>query len=326
MNKLKGIMARRHVRSLAYALLAIFVAAMTFLPFYWAISLSIRNPVEAFTVTGLAVPFVQYKPTLSNWKTELAIGETQRALLNRTVIAVCAAFLAVVIGTPAAYAIGRFDGKVFTTESGKHPFNFGNCFYASQTFNDIPREDGRRIQIAWGQIGHPEMPFNQMMNFPVELTLRTTEEGVRLFAEPVREIELLHGKKHAWFDETLRESENLLKEISGDLFHIRAEFQVGKAREFGFKIRGISVAYDVKGEKLACRGKTATLKPAAGRVHLEILVDRTSIEIFANRGRIYMPIGIIPPDDDRSLKVFTVGDESRINSLEVWELRSAWAN
>ncbi|NQT83183.1 carbohydrate ABC transporter permease [bacterium] len=99
---------RRHISSWAYILLAIFVAAMTFLPFYWAISLSVRNPAEAFTVTGLAVPFVQYKPTLANWKTELATGETQKALVNSTIVAMCAALMTIVIATPAAYAIARF--------------------------------------------------------------------------------------------------------------------------------------------------------------------------------------------------------------------------
>ncbi len=98
----------RRVTFWGYSLLALFVAAVSFLPFYWAISLSIRNPAEAFTVTGLAVPFVQYKPTLANWKTELATGETQKALLNSSVIAICTALLTVVIGTPAAYAIARF--------------------------------------------------------------------------------------------------------------------------------------------------------------------------------------------------------------------------
>jgi multiple sugar transport system permease protein len=96
------------VRFWGYSLLAIVVAAAAFLPFYWAISLSVRNPAEAFTVTGLAVPFVQYKPTLANWKTELATGETQKALLNSTVIAIGTALVTLLIGTPAAYAIARF--------------------------------------------------------------------------------------------------------------------------------------------------------------------------------------------------------------------------
>ncbi len=99
---------RRHVSLAGYTLLAAAVAAVVFLPFYWAISLSVRNPREAFTVTGLGVPFLQYKPTLANWKTELATGETQRALVNSLVIAAGTALVVVMVGTPAAYAIARF--------------------------------------------------------------------------------------------------------------------------------------------------------------------------------------------------------------------------
>ena len=78
------------------------------LPFYWAASLSVRNPREAFTVAGLAVPVLQYKPTLKNWRTELATGETQKALRNSTAVAIGASLLAVVLGAPAAYALARF--------------------------------------------------------------------------------------------------------------------------------------------------------------------------------------------------------------------------
>lgn len=101
-------MKKRKINLAVFFILAVIVAAITFLPLYWAASLSIRNPIEAFTVTGLAVPFLQYKPTLSNWKTELAVGETQRALLNSLIIGVCTALGVVVLGTPAAYAISRF--------------------------------------------------------------------------------------------------------------------------------------------------------------------------------------------------------------------------
>jgi fructan beta-fructosidase len=231
----------------------------------------------------------------------------------------------VVYGADGDYAIGRFDGKTFTTESGKHKLNYGNCFYASQTYNNIPPSDGRRVQIAWGRVGHKSMPFNQMMDFPVELTLRTTEEGIRMFAEPVREIELLHRKKHAWQDLTVTEGgENPLDGISGDLFHIKAEFQVGEADEFGLNIRGVPVSYAVKPQRLSCKGRRVTLAPEDGRIRLEVLVDRTSIEIYGNDGRRYMPIGVIPPDDNRSLAIFSKGGATQLTSLEVYELRSAW--
>jgi multiple sugar transport system permease protein len=96
---------------LGYFILALVVAGITFLPFYWAMSLSVRKPIDAFKVAGLAVPFLQYKPTIANWKTELSSGETQKALFNSSIIAICTALGVIILGTPAAYAIARFRFK-----------------------------------------------------------------------------------------------------------------------------------------------------------------------------------------------------------------------
>ena len=64
----------------------------------------------------------------------------------------------VVYAADGAYAIGSFDGRRFVPDhEGKFRFNWGNCFYASQTFSDVPEEDGRRIQIRpqaiWMRLG-----------------------------------------------------------------------------------------------------------------------------------------------------------------------------
>ena len=229
----------------------------------------------------------------------------------------------VVYGADGDYSIGFFDGRRFISESGKHRFNYGNCFYASQTWNDIPPEDGRRIQIAWGRVEMPGMPFNQMMLFPVELSLRSTEEGIRLFAEPVREIELLHEREHLWRDETFEEGETPLPGVEGELLHIRFRFIIGEATEIGLRIRGIPVLYDVKEGLLRCEGCEAPLKPRDGEICLEVLVDRTSIEIFGNDGRIYMPIGVILPDEG-TVDLIARGGDVRVRSLEVYELSSIW--
>ncbi|MBN1815735.1 MAG: GH32 C-terminal domain-containing protein [Sedimentisphaerales bacterium] len=222
------------------------------------------------------------------------------------------------------YLLGDFDGKTFTPDGPLHPFQYGNCFYASQTYNNIPASDGRRIQIAWGRIATPGMPFNQCMLFPVELTLRNTEEGIRMFAEPVREIETIHGDKHTWKKMTIQAGERILSELSGDLFHIKASILVEEAEEFGFIIRGTRVSYDVKNAVLSCRDKKAPFKPTEGKIHLELLIDRNSIEIFANNGRVYIPIGGILPENDTTLQLFSSSDATRIESLEIWPLHSIW--
>jgi fructan beta-fructosidase len=230
----------------------------------------------------------------------------------------------ILYGGSGEYLVGHFDGKEFKTETDPVRFNYGNCFYASQTFNNIPKSDGRRIQIAWGRVSMPGMPFNQMMLFPVTLTLRMTEEGPRIFAEPVREIERLHKKQWRWENEVLKPKENLLSGISGELFRIRADLRLAEATEIGFVIRDIPVTYNVEKQELSCLDNKATLKPVNGKIQLELLVDRTSIEIFGNDGRVYMPVGVILAGNSKSFEIFTKGDDTKINSLEVFELSSIW--
>ena len=222
------------------------------------------------------------------------------------------------------YMIGAFDGRVFTPESGKHRFSYGNCFYASQTYNDVPAADGRRVQIAWGRVETPGMPFNQMMLFPVELTLRPTGDGVRMFAVPVREIERLQERDLAWRDVTVSPGSDPVGEVEGDLLHVRATLRPAGATKCGFAVRGTEVAYDVAAGKLSCLDKTAPLSAVEDAIRLELLVDRTSVEVFANDGQVYMPMAVTPRDDDKTLRILAEGGPVKVESLEIHRLRSAW--
>jgi len=223
------------------------------------------------------------------------------------------------------YSIGEFDGKTYKAET-KDIINIskGNCFYGAQTFNNIPKSDGRRIQMAWGRIATPGMPFNQCVLFPVCLTLRTTEDGVRMFAEPIAEIKNIHGKKHTWKNEIVRSDQNLLSDISGELFHIRGTFQINSTDKFSFNIRGTEVLYDAEQNRISCKDKSAKLKPQNGKIVLEMLVDRNSIEIFANNGRVYMPMGGILPKNNKTLKLLAKTAEVKIEQLDIYELKSVW--
>lgn len=62
----------------------------------------------------------------------------------------------VMCGAGGTYMIGSFDGERFTPEYGK--FQYASSIYAPQTYNNTP--DGRRIQLSWGRVSHPDMPFN----------------------------------------------------------------------------------------------------------------------------------------------------------------------
>ncbi len=223
------------------------------------------------------------------------------------------------------YLIGTFDGTKFTPETGPHQADWGANFYAVQTYSDIPPQDGRRIQIAWMRDGrYPGMPFNQQMSFPCELKLRTFPEGIRMCRLPVKEIEKLHTKRHQWRDWVLKPGENLLAGLSGELFDIRTEVKLGDTSEFGFRCRGEAIVYAANKKKLSCLGRSAELEPVSNRIKLQILLDRTSIEVFGNDGKVSMTSCFLPRSKDRPLEIFAAGGSVRILSLDIYELRSAW--
>ncbi|MEZ5823314.1 MAG: carbohydrate ABC transporter permease [Geminicoccaceae bacterium] len=91
-----------------YSLAGVIAAFVFLFPLYWAVSTSLRNPIDTFTVAGFGIPWIDFEPTLDNWIDQLATPESLRSLSNSTIIAVGASLLALILGTPAAYALARF--------------------------------------------------------------------------------------------------------------------------------------------------------------------------------------------------------------------------
>ena len=89
-------------------------------------------------------------------------------------------------------------------------------------------------------------------------------------------------------------------------------------------IRGEEIIYNVKEEKLVFGEQSAPLKTEDGSIRLRCIVDRTSIEIFANGGRIYMPCKFRPEDDEKMIAAFARGGAAKITSIKLRGLESIW--
>ena len=90
-------------------------------------------------------------------------------------------------GALGRYLVGRFDGEAFVPETEATVCEYGAHGYAAQTWSNVP--DGRTLQISWMAGGlFPEMPFNQQLSIPVELTLTGSGSDVALARNPVREL------------------------------------------------------------------------------------------------------------------------------------------
>ncbi len=226
----------------------------------------------------------------------------------------------VLYAADAQYVLGRFDGRAFHPETkGKQRLWSGN-FYAAQTYSDAP--DGRRIQVGWGQgITFPGMPFNQQMTVPCELTLRETADGLRMCARPVAELASLRSRAHSWRD--LKPGDDPLKGLEGDLWDIRAEAEVGPEGTLSLDVRGVPIVYDA-GRKTLSAGKVAAPMDAKdGVIRLRVLVDRASVEVFGDDGRVAISLGMPSGGRGPSLSLTTT-EATRVRSLEADELRSAW--
>lgn len=230
----------------------------------------------------------------------------------------------VIYGAAGTYMIGDFDGKEFKQESGKLQYASGKL-YAAQTYNDTP--DGRRIQMGWGQIEHHGMPFKSMMVFPTELTLRTTQNGVRLFSEPIKEIEQLHSKSHSWSNLTLSEANENLKQVQGDLFHIKMEVEILDGTQFQFQFNGNPLVTYSMNHNLV----NGVFYPGDGtslNKKVELLVDKTSVEAFIDDGGLTTVANLEAAKNNNGLEFFQHRpgkvETIKVHHLEVHELKSIW--
>jgi sucrose-6-phosphate hydrolase SacC (GH32 family) len=218
------------------------------------------------------------------------------------------------------YWVGSFDGVRFQAESGHLQGDFGTHFYAAQTWNNL---GPRIVQIGWMRVGkYPGMPFNQQMSFPCELSLRTTAEGIHLCREPVVEIDSLRVGSDSVTDRILRDGEEIQIGRRGDLFDISAEIEAPP--EGGFSIRLSELDITCANGRIRCLGKEAPLKTQTSRVKLRILVDRTSIEIFANQGEVCLSFCFLPVEKDTVIRCRAEKGPVQVRSVVVHRLCSVW--
>lgn len=190
----------------------------------------------------------------------------------------------VMYGASGTYMIGSFDGEKFTPEAGKFYYLKGKV-YAAQCYNNIPKEDGRVIQVGWGQINHPDLPVNGMMTFPTELTLRTTSNGVRLFSFPVKELDMLKQPLLRKENLEVEEANEALREFSGkEPLHIRATIVLSHAYVSGLSLDGVEIInYDLNYNTINGVFYSPD-KIGSMELTFDIIIDRTSAEVYVDDG------------------------------------------
>ena len=243
----------------------------------------------------------------------------------------------VLIDGDGSYRIGDFDGTSFTSSMENTYANRGVArdawngadreLYATQAWSHSYEGDGPFYQMGFMHLPHGadhDRTWSQQQIFPVELTLETIGGDVRLCRNPIHAIKQLRYDSHLWNDQDVRPGDNPLAELDGDVFEIIAEIEPGQAKQVGFGIRGETLTYSVPDERLTFMESDASLPMADGTVKLRMIVDRGSVEVYANQGEITFTKLFYPDPSNMNLELFSKGGTARIRAMEAYRLHSIW--
>ena len=256
-------------------------------------------------------------------------------------------------GTGVRYLIGDFDGTQFIEKEGagqKLWADYGKDFYATNSFNDMPKGDERRIWMGWTSNwlyakDEPTALWRGAQSIPRTLSLRRVGDQLLMVQAPVRELESLRGKPVHLGNFAIEKANIAVgdKGLNGETYEIEAEFEPGAASEVGFRLRkgeGVETVVGIipstntmfvdrtkSGEVSFSKdfpGRYATTLGDTKRVKLHIFVDRSSVEVFANDGEKVMTDRIYPPPGSTGIEVYSTGGAGKFVSLTVWPVKPVW--
>jgi multiple sugar transport system permease protein len=90
--------------------IACLAAVWVAVPFLWAIDNSLKSELDIFRPEAI-IPFLQFTPTLDVWKYVLYDPQLRTCFFSSALVGLSTTVLVLLIGTPAAYSLARFEFK-----------------------------------------------------------------------------------------------------------------------------------------------------------------------------------------------------------------------
>ncbi|MGC8518722.1 MAG: glycoside hydrolase family 32 protein [Steroidobacteraceae bacterium] len=243
--------------------------------------------------------------------------------------------------------VGRFNGRTFVaSQRTAQSLDLGEDYYASTSWSNLPDPGPGAIMLGWMDNwlyaqDAPTAPWRGAMAFPRRVFLRLTDGTYRLMQRPVGAIRSLRGSPRSLARAALGSEQPLFRvAASGSAHEIRARVQVGRRGRFAWVIgsgdgRTVTLAYDAARRRFAVSraglyrfsGKFdsrhgAPFQSPAGRIDLDVIIDRSSVEAFVDGGALTVAELMFPDHGAYTVRLRTRG--ARVERLELYRLRSIW--
>ncbi|WP_233131783.1 glycoside hydrolase family 32 protein [Robiginitalea sediminis] len=255
-------------------------------------------------------------------------------------------------GTGTSYFIGDFDGTRFTADPQEQQWlDYGADNYAFVTWDNAPVGWGRRLGIGWMSNWQyaqqvPTEKWRSAMTLPRVLELVQEDSSYVLAAQPVPSVT---GLRRSGFALPGRISG--FQSIQGDFrpsrceLEFRVDLEATTAKAFGFTLK------NTKGNRLEIRMDPRTntlvvdrtesgpkgfsdaffegphrapLHLEGGSVDLRVFLDVSSIEIFANGGRLNFTDIFFPEEPFDTLEFWAEDGELVLSEGQVHALSTSW--
>jgi sucrose-6-phosphate hydrolase SacC (GH32 family) len=229
---------------------------------------------------------------------------------------------------------------------------YGPDFYAAVSWSDMP--DQRRVYLGWMSNWSyaeavPTSPWRSAMTVPRALGLRRTPSGLRLTQQPVSELNKLRAnaplkftggsfvEAARWLEQqkelpTLLDIEITLAEVSGKSpFNLSIHTAKDELTTIAIdpSRHRLSVDRSRSGQTTFHRafvGKhEAPVSFDADQWNVRVLLDTSSIEVFAQDGALAMTELIFPSSKHRRLSLDAKGESlPSVRGITIHALKSAW--
>lgn len=245
-------------------------------------------------------------------------------------------------GSGEQYFLGNFDGKQFTPSNkpGAHGWtNYGKDDYCAISFNHLPHGE-KPVLLGWMNNWQyasklPTSTWRGQMSLPRRLSVISDKNGLTARQDPIvaplrqEKVALSLSEKSA--NTSLEAPFELdLKFDPGDeqVFGIRLYTEEEHWTEIGFKRDRGEFYMDrtESGAIISDEFASRTIAPIAldRPFDITLIVDRSSIEAYAQDGTIAMTNLIFPTSERNRVEVFSKSGKPVAAHGSAWKLHSIW--
>ena len=255
-------------------------------------------------------------------------------------------------GSATQYFTGSFDGKTFkvdTDASGNVPtkwLDYGKDHYATVSWSDTP---GRRTVIGWMSNWQyaaevPTLQFRSANTLPREMGVFKVDDQYYVSSKPSPELDALRGKitHNAKRIQVGKRAHTVsLPQENDGICEILMNVDAKRSKQLKMTLANkaqekVTIIYDVEKETISFDRTQSgivdfsqdfpavTVTPTYendGSVNLRLFIDRSSIELFEQEGRVVMTNLVFPTSPYTTLSFQAEEGNAKVNNLQIYSIK-----